>query len=208
MAQSVVRINPGQGQNNQLFEGLLVSVKSIEKVTSKTSKRSRNIVTGGKRRYFASKLLIISIPMMSLCQNSSWDFPCGVPEKRPFQLVIVNRQTDPSSAVCCVSLILTLEQERVSPTDRSISSCEWAKVHVVPRGHRPFWSRSRHMDVLNLVLWWAMGSVLPELRAWTNSMRPSTTVRTDRITASRFSHDGGGLSVDQKNINKSYYFLL
>ena len=34
MAQSVVRINPGQGQNNQLFEGLLVSVKSIEKVTS------------------------------------------------------------------------------------------------------------------------------------------------------------------------------
>ena len=34
LAQSVVRINPGQGQNNQLFEGLLVSVKSIEKVTS------------------------------------------------------------------------------------------------------------------------------------------------------------------------------
>ena len=34
MAQSVVRINPGQGQNNQLFEDSLVSVKSIEKVTS------------------------------------------------------------------------------------------------------------------------------------------------------------------------------
>ena len=34
LAQSVVRINPGQGQNNQLFEGSLVSVKSIEKVTS------------------------------------------------------------------------------------------------------------------------------------------------------------------------------
>ena len=34
MAQSVVRINPRQGQNNQLFEGSLVSVKSIEKVTS------------------------------------------------------------------------------------------------------------------------------------------------------------------------------
>ena len=54
MAQSVVRINPGQGQNNQLFEGSLVSVKSIEKVTS-TQYKSRNIVTGGKRRYFASK---------------------------------------------------------------------------------------------------------------------------------------------------------
>ena len=34
LARSVVRINPGQGQNNQLFEGSLVSVKSIEKVTS------------------------------------------------------------------------------------------------------------------------------------------------------------------------------
>ena len=34
LAKSVVRINPGQGQNNQLFEGSLVSVKSIEKVTS------------------------------------------------------------------------------------------------------------------------------------------------------------------------------
>ena len=34
LAQSVVRINPGQVQNNQLFEGSLVSVKSIEKVTS------------------------------------------------------------------------------------------------------------------------------------------------------------------------------
>ena len=34
LAQSVVRINPGQGQNNQLFEDSLVSVKSIEKVTS------------------------------------------------------------------------------------------------------------------------------------------------------------------------------
>ena len=34
LALSVVRINPGQGQNNQLFEGSLVSVKSIEKVTS------------------------------------------------------------------------------------------------------------------------------------------------------------------------------
>ena len=29
-----LRISPGQGQNYQLFEGLLVSVKSIEKVTS------------------------------------------------------------------------------------------------------------------------------------------------------------------------------
>ena len=34
LAQSVVRINPGQGQNDQLFGGSLVSVKSIEKVTS------------------------------------------------------------------------------------------------------------------------------------------------------------------------------
>ena len=33
LAQSVVRINPGQGQNNQLFEGSLVSVRH-EKVTS------------------------------------------------------------------------------------------------------------------------------------------------------------------------------
>ena len=30
----VLRIKGGQGQNDQLFEGLLVSVKSIEKVTS------------------------------------------------------------------------------------------------------------------------------------------------------------------------------
>ena len=34
LAQSVVRISPGQEQNNQLFEDSLVSVKSIEKVTS------------------------------------------------------------------------------------------------------------------------------------------------------------------------------
>ena len=34
LLQSSLRINPGQGQNNQLFGGLLVSVKSIEKVTS------------------------------------------------------------------------------------------------------------------------------------------------------------------------------
>ena len=34
LAQSVVRINPGQGQHNQLFKGSLVSVKSIEKVNS------------------------------------------------------------------------------------------------------------------------------------------------------------------------------
>ena len=31
---SVLRISPGQGQNYQLLGGLLVSVKSIEKVTS------------------------------------------------------------------------------------------------------------------------------------------------------------------------------
>ena len=31
---TVLRISPGQGQNNQLFGGLLVSVKSIEKVNS------------------------------------------------------------------------------------------------------------------------------------------------------------------------------
>ena len=34
LLQSSLRISPGQGQNNQLFGGLLVSVKSIEKVTS------------------------------------------------------------------------------------------------------------------------------------------------------------------------------
>ena len=34
LAQSALRISPGQGQNNQLFGGSLVSVKSIEKVTS------------------------------------------------------------------------------------------------------------------------------------------------------------------------------
>ena len=34
LLQSSLRISPGQGQNNQLFKGLLVSVKSIEKVTS------------------------------------------------------------------------------------------------------------------------------------------------------------------------------
>ena len=31
---STLRISPGQGQNYQLFGGLLVSVKSIEKLTS------------------------------------------------------------------------------------------------------------------------------------------------------------------------------
>ena len=55
---TVLRIKGGQGQNNQSFGALLVSVKSIEKVTS-TINKSRNIVTGGKRRYFASKLLPI-----------------------------------------------------------------------------------------------------------------------------------------------------
>ena len=34
LPQSFLRISPGQGQNNQLFGGSLVSVKSIEKVTS------------------------------------------------------------------------------------------------------------------------------------------------------------------------------
>ena len=34
LAQSVVRISPGQGQNDQTFGASLVSVKSIEKVTS------------------------------------------------------------------------------------------------------------------------------------------------------------------------------
>ena len=34
LLQSSLRISPGQGQNNQLFGGSLVSVKSIEKVTS------------------------------------------------------------------------------------------------------------------------------------------------------------------------------
>ena len=34
LLQSSLRTNPGQGQNNQLFGGSLVSVKSIEKVTS------------------------------------------------------------------------------------------------------------------------------------------------------------------------------
>ena len=34
LLQSSLRTNPGQGQNTQLFEGSLVSVKSIEKVTS------------------------------------------------------------------------------------------------------------------------------------------------------------------------------
>ena len=57
LAQSVVRINPGQGQNYELFEGSLVSVKSIEKVTSHRNK-SRNIVTGGKSRLYDSKLLV------------------------------------------------------------------------------------------------------------------------------------------------------
>ena len=34
LLQSSLRISPGQGQNNQLFGGSRVSVKSIEKVTS------------------------------------------------------------------------------------------------------------------------------------------------------------------------------
>ena len=34
LPKSSLRISPGQGQNNQLFGGSLVSVKSIEKVTS------------------------------------------------------------------------------------------------------------------------------------------------------------------------------
>ena len=52
LAQSVVRINPGQGQNNQLSKGSLVSVKSIEKAQRN---KSRNIVTGGKSRLYDSK---------------------------------------------------------------------------------------------------------------------------------------------------------
>ena len=35
LLQSSLRINPGQGQNYQTFGASLVSVKSIEKVTSK-----------------------------------------------------------------------------------------------------------------------------------------------------------------------------
>ena len=54
LAQSVVRINPGQGQNDQTFGVSLVSVKSIEKVTS-TGNRLGFIVTGGKRRYSVFK---------------------------------------------------------------------------------------------------------------------------------------------------------
>ena len=34
LAESSLRINPGQGQNDHTFGGSLVSVKSIEKVTS------------------------------------------------------------------------------------------------------------------------------------------------------------------------------
>ena len=34
LLQSSLRISPGQGQNNQTFGGSLVSVRSIEKVTS------------------------------------------------------------------------------------------------------------------------------------------------------------------------------
>ena len=34
LLQSSLRISPGQGQNNQTFGASLVSVKSIEKVTS------------------------------------------------------------------------------------------------------------------------------------------------------------------------------
>ena len=34
LAQSVVRINPGQGQNDQTFGVSLVSVRSIENLTS------------------------------------------------------------------------------------------------------------------------------------------------------------------------------
>ena len=34
LLQSSLRISSGQGQNNQLFGALLVSVRSIEKVTS------------------------------------------------------------------------------------------------------------------------------------------------------------------------------
>ena len=39
LLQSSLRTNPGQGQNNQLFGGSLVSVKSIEKVTSTQDSR-------------------------------------------------------------------------------------------------------------------------------------------------------------------------
>ena len=53
LLQSSLRINPGQGQNNQLFGGLLVSVKSIEKLTSTQEQVQK--YCGGKRRNFACK---------------------------------------------------------------------------------------------------------------------------------------------------------
>ena len=56
--QSPLRISPRQGQNNQTFGVSLVSVRSIEKVTS-TGNKSRNIVTGGKRHSYASKLHVL-----------------------------------------------------------------------------------------------------------------------------------------------------
>ena len=51
---SSLRKTPGQEQIYQLFGGSLVSVKSIEKVIS-TKEQVQDFVTGGKRRYFASK---------------------------------------------------------------------------------------------------------------------------------------------------------
>ena len=51
LPQSSLRISPGQGQNNQLFGGPLVSVKSIEKVTS-TQKQVQEYCNWRKKALF------------------------------------------------------------------------------------------------------------------------------------------------------------
>ena len=54
LLQSSLRINPGQGQNNQLFGCLMVSVKSIEKVTS-TQERVQKYCNWRKEALFLNK---------------------------------------------------------------------------------------------------------------------------------------------------------
>ena len=43
LPEASLRISPGQGQNNQLFGGSLVSVKSIEKVARKVASTQEQV---------------------------------------------------------------------------------------------------------------------------------------------------------------------
>ena len=69
------RISPGQVQNYQLFGGLLVSVKSIEKLTStqeQVQKYCNSPLKNPKRRFFCSSA---SEGCLVLCRKEKNGFP-------------------------------------------------------------------------------------------------------------------------------------